>query len=44
MMKTYELGIFGTGLMAAVTFPVAFGIARACLAGILRLMKRGGRA
>jgi hypothetical protein len=31
-------GILGTGLMAAITFPVAFFIARACLNGVVRLI------
>lgn len=36
-METYA-----TGLMAAITFPVAFGIARLCLEGVLHLIH--GRA
>jgi len=35
-----ELGFLALLLMAAVTFPVAFWIARFCLAGVIRVLER----
>ena len=35
-----ELGLFGLLLLAGLTFPLALGIARICLAGVLRLLGR----
>jgi hypothetical protein len=32
---------FGCILMAAVTFPVSFLVARACLRGVIRIVFRG---
>lgn len=42
-MQTYALGTVATGLMAVVTLPIAFGIARLCLNGVLHLIKAGRR-
>ena len=35
--------ILGCVLMAAITFPVAFFVARGCLRGVIRLMSGGMR-
>jgi hypothetical protein len=40
-MQAYAFGTVATGLMAVVTFPIAFGIARLCLKGVLRLIQAG---
>lgn len=36
-----EFGFLALLLMAGVTFPVAFWIARFCLAGVIRVLERG---
>lgn len=33
--------VFGCVLMAAITFPVSFFVARGCLRGLIRLMAGG---
>ena len=40
-MEPTGLGILAGGLMAAVTFPLAFVLARLCLNGVLRLIAAG---
>ena len=34
------LGSFALVLLAATTFPLAFAIARLCLAGVIRVLER----
>ena len=38
-----ELGFVALLLMAGTTFPLAFWIARACLAGVIRVLERPQR-
>ncbi|MFN7998058.1 MAG: hypothetical protein U0Q18_30840 [Bryobacteraceae bacterium] len=38
-----EFGFFALSLMAGVTFPLAFLIARLCLAGVIRVLERPDR-
>lgn len=38
-----ELGLVALILLAAMTFPLAFWIARACLAGVMRVIVRPER-
>jgi len=40
-METNGLGLLEGGLMAAVTFPLAFALARLCLNGVLHLIAPG---
>lgn len=35
-----ELGLFALLVLAGLTFPLAFWIARICLAGVIRLLGR----
>jgi len=35
-----DLGLVALVLMAGTTFPLAFWIARACLAGVIRVLER----
>jgi hypothetical protein len=35
--------VFGCIVMAAITFPVCFLVARSCLRGLIRLMSGGNR-
>ncbi|HWQ56931.1 MAG TPA: hypothetical protein VN442_24800 [Bryobacteraceae bacterium] len=42
-MEPNGFGVVATGLMAAVTFPLAFGIARLCLNGVLHVIHGGRR-
>jgi hypothetical protein len=35
-----ELGFLALVLLAGTTFPLAFGIARLCLAGMIRVLER----
>ncbi len=40
-MQTYEFGLLATALMAAVSLPIAFVLARLCLKGVLRVISAG---
>jgi hypothetical protein len=35
--------VFGCVLMAAITFPLSFFVARGCLNGLIRIMNGGAR-
>jgi hypothetical protein len=36
-----DLGLFGVVLLAGFTFPLAFWIARLCLAGVMWVLEQG---
>jgi hypothetical protein len=41
-MQTNELSILGALLLAAITFPVSYLVARLCLRGVVRIVTHGG--